>query len=651
MHNQIYESKSFQQKSFYDKNDLGAFYAKNATNFKLWAPTADSVAILIYKSPDKNDLFKKEKLTIQKNGIWTIQMNQDLANYYYIYEIIIDGKINFIVDPYAKMVNKNGDRGVIIDLDKTNPIGWKTYKKPEFIFPTDAVIYELNLNEVLNTFKYKKKIYNKDENYMKQIDMLIDHLVNLGITHVNLVKNPVNARDYFPKYYNMNIHDSEIDDNKNHSKIKYFKKVIKAFHDANIRVVLDINYNYNLMSDNSDFSEVIPHYYTKENYKTASSELGEILVKRPMVQKYIIDLIEYLAIEYKIDGFRFLFMGVYNIETISRIRKVLNEVDPTILMYGDGLVLKNSKSNENYITKENIFQTLGVALFNDENTLIKQQKITSYEKKMYKNNDENIKFLITAACYHSQINLKKVQFSNEYWALNPTQTINYLNANIEHSFTTQIIKMYSDFEKCDELKFKKILLAFLLTIQGIPLLNAKNEFLNYYLNDIEEQNFLNYVKGLIELRKSHTSFRMIRSSDIAKNITFFETGFENVIAVNIKPKNNKDIWKNIAIIYNFSSENLDIDLPSKGVWNVVVNEKHAGIETLYSFVGDNINVKKFSVCIVYSNEIYDNYLYENIDKENAKILNTIIGISAIAIVHKIKRIKTKKNEKEKNKLD
>ena len=62
---------------------------------------------------------------------------------------LINGKwLNEVPDPYAKAVGVNGKRAMVIDLNETIPIGWKSDKSPVFKNkPTDAVIYELHVRD------------------------------------------------------------------------------------------------------------------------------------------------------------------------------------------------------------------------------------------------------------------------------------------------------------------------------------------------------------------------------------------------------------------------------------------------------------------------------------------------------------------------
>lgn len=52
------------------------------------------------------------------------------------------------VDPYVRAASVNGDKGVVIDLNETNPKKWKANKKPEFKKPEDAIIYELHVRDL-----------------------------------------------------------------------------------------------------------------------------------------------------------------------------------------------------------------------------------------------------------------------------------------------------------------------------------------------------------------------------------------------------------------------------------------------------------------------------------------------------------------------
>ncbi len=63
-----------------------------------------------------------------------------------------DGKTNYAIDPYAKAVSANGQRGAIIYFSSTNPSAWGSVKKPPMLNPTDSILYEMHVRD----FQYLK---------------------------------------------------------------------------------------------------------------------------------------------------------------------------------------------------------------------------------------------------------------------------------------------------------------------------------------------------------------------------------------------------------------------------------------------------------------------------------------------------------------
>ena len=125
---------------------LGSVYTKEKTSFAVWAPLAEKVCVNIYSSGDKHEdsLEQQVGLALHHN-VWSGEILGDLENKYYTYTIVTNSDENETNDIYAKAVGINGDRAAIIDLDTTNPKGWK---KDQHIMQknlTDAVIWETHV--------------------------------------------------------------------------------------------------------------------------------------------------------------------------------------------------------------------------------------------------------------------------------------------------------------------------------------------------------------------------------------------------------------------------------------------------------------------------------------------------------------------------
>ena len=54
------------------------------------------------------------------------------------------------------------------------------------------------------------------------------------------------------------------------------------------------------------------------------------------MRQFMLESVKYWIDEFHIDGFRFDLMGVHDIETMQAIREMVNRIDPSIYIYGEG---------------------------------------------------------------------------------------------------------------------------------------------------------------------------------------------------------------------------------------------------------------------------------------------------------------------------
>ena len=148
---ELYNSTDFEKNYTYDGNDLGVTWGPEKTQFRLWAPTAASVQICLYKSGDAEaeDLIETLDMTLDVQGTWIASKDGDLNGVYYTYLVDRDGKKVEVCDPYARTTGVNGNRAMVLNLASTNPEGWDTDKDPNFDKEiTDAIIYELHVRDL-----------------------------------------------------------------------------------------------------------------------------------------------------------------------------------------------------------------------------------------------------------------------------------------------------------------------------------------------------------------------------------------------------------------------------------------------------------------------------------------------------------------------
>lgn len=86
----VVSSKEFDEKFAY-KGKLGSIYSKDKTNFKVWAPTAKSVDLLIFEGEKV-----KEKIPMKKGekGVYSHELSGDKLGTVYMYDVYFEGKVN-----------------------------------------------------------------------------------------------------------------------------------------------------------------------------------------------------------------------------------------------------------------------------------------------------------------------------------------------------------------------------------------------------------------------------------------------------------------------------------------------------------------------------------------------------------------------------
>jgi pullulanase len=354
-----FSTKAFEEAFTYE-GELGAIYTKEKTTFKLWAPSATNVSLNLYAAGSGGSPTKNVPMVKSDQGVWVVEQSGDLHGVYFTYLVDVLGSVNEAVDPYARAVGVNGLRGMVVDLDQTDPQGWENDKRPEFKALTDAIIYELHIRDISvhpeSGIENKGKflgLTEKGTTGPEGVKTGLDHLIELGITHLHLLpafdfrsidettlQNNSFNWGYDPQHFNVPEGSYSTDPTQGEVRINEFKQMVMALHSAGIRVVMDVVYNHTGASADSDFSKIVPNYYYRFNdaggFSNGSGTGNETASERSMVRKHFVDSVVYWATEYNIDGFRFDLMALHDIETMNAIRAALDKVDPSILIYGEG---------------------------------------------------------------------------------------------------------------------------------------------------------------------------------------------------------------------------------------------------------------------------------------------------------------------------
>ena len=144
----IFSSRTFNRKFNYSGNDLGVTYSTQVSLFKVWSPKAAAVHLVLYEAGHEGERLQELPMLCCAKGIWRIEVKGDLKGIYYTYKVDRGNGMQEVVDPYAKAVGVNGQRGMVVDLESTNPGGWEMHYRPQLTNPKDAIIYELHIRDL-----------------------------------------------------------------------------------------------------------------------------------------------------------------------------------------------------------------------------------------------------------------------------------------------------------------------------------------------------------------------------------------------------------------------------------------------------------------------------------------------------------------------
>lgn len=616
---------------YYNKDDLGLTIKKEVYNFKIWSPLADSVYLCIYNDYE-NDNFIRYNMEKTENGVFEVKINYDIKNKYYNFVVSISGKEKELVDPYAKAVCVNGKRAAIIDMNDTNPIGFLGDSPIVFKNTSEAIICELGVRDISIDissnldFKGKFLALAQKQDYSFENKTGINHIKEMGFTHVQIMPfydfasideslanndEVENSRPYNwgydPQNYNCVEGSYSTDQYDPYCRIRELKTTIKSIHDENLGVIMDVVYNHMYEYDKSGFHISMPGYFFRYKDGIINDETGcgnVIASENKMARKFIVDSVKFWAREYNLDGFRFDLMGLIDIDTMNEIKKELIKINSSIIIIGEGWNMDSILPEAKRSIQKNVAQMEGIGFFNDTmRDGLRGSGFTYGDKGFlsgaYFKCEDVKKSIVAGVDYSPEIKL---------WGdANPSQIINYVECHDNH---TCYDKLKMDGVKDLRLKdAQKLGISVVMLSQGIPFMQIGQEFLrskhgveNSY-NSPDSTNKVNwnlkkqnidsviYTKGLIELRKSNSLFRLENKIDIKNGLKFMDT--KDFCIAYIIEKNSKKM----LVIHNASEENYSLNFEKEMKLEVLVNKYIAGTNVIETLKTRVLNVDGISTFV------------------------------------------------------
>ena len=623
----IYSTPEFEAEYTYTGDDLGATWSESQTAFRVWAPTAESVQLRLYESGTgiSKDMIEEIEMTPDVNGTWVAKKDGDLRGVYYTYCVTVDGVTREACDPYARTTGINGERAMVINLDETDPEGWDSDADPHAGNPiNDAVIYELHVRDLSSGadsgIENEGKFLGLAETGTKTesgISTGLDHIKELGVTHLHLLPfydfGSVDEKrtltnlfnwGYDPVNYNVPEGSYSTDATNGEVRVKELKQTVKALHDNDISVVMDVVYNHVYNVTDFCFNKIVPDYFSRVDesggYSNGSGCGNDTASERSMVKKYIVDSVCYWVDEYHIDGFRFDLVGLLDTETVNEIIAEVHKDHPNVIFYGEGWTMSTSLTKEGYTlaTQLNSAETPEFAYFND--TIRDGLKGSVFDDldKGYVSGKPDMEETITN-CF----------MGADAWCSSPSQTINYASCHDNLTLFDHLQTARPEASREDLIKMNNLAAAVYMTAQGTPFMQAGEEMLrtkqradgtfdsNSYSSgdeinclkwsDLEDESYANvfeYYKGLIAFRKAHGALRLTTAEDVAKTVAPV-TGLDaNVVAFDIQGGINGETADELFVIFNANETGTTVTLP-EGNWNVYINGEKAGTEILDTITG------------------------------------------------------------------
>ena len=615
-------------------------YSPEKTTFKLFAPAdAKNVKVRIYQEGLGGKPLKTIKMQYV-DGLWTATVKGDMLGRFYTFDV---GR-GECPGVFAKAVGVNGKRAAIITLSDTNPEGWENDQRPICKSPADLVVYEMHHRDfsiAREDAQYKGKFLALTEPWA------VDHLKTLGVNAIHILPSydygsvdetklniPQYNWGYDPVNYNVPEGGYSTDPYRPDVRIREFKQMVQALHKAGIRVILDVVYNHTYDIEHSNFQRTYPDYYYRKTadgaYSNGSGCGNETASEKPMMRRFMLESVKYWMDEYHIDGFRFDLMGCHDIETMNQIRRMVDAIDPSVFIYGEGWSAGQcAYPNEQLGMKANIPQMPGIAVFSDEirdalRGPFSDDSVSGWLGRLNTKKPgqfsgdvevESLKFGIVGAISHPQVNMKKVNYSKKPWAVEPTQMMSYVSCHDDMCLVDRLKASIPKLSEAELIRLDLLAQTAVFTSQGVPFMLSGEELLRTKQgvhNSFESPDSINhldwtnkakypqvfeYYMNLIALRKHHPAFRLGSADLVRKHLEFLEAP-AGVVAFRLKNYAGRDDWRNIVVILNPSRKSRQVNIP-QGTYIAVCRDGVIDEKGLASFIGNQVEINAQSALILH----------------------------------------------------
>ena len=489
------------------QGELGCQVSEEETSFKLWSPTATTVQVVVYESAS-NDAAILKTYEMQRGnsysyshkdntiGVWNLTVPESLAGRAYQYQINFPHHQSLTRDPYTIATSPDGKRSAILSEKERQVEGFEVKNGTEATWrlenPCQAVVYEMHIRDLTKSETsgvapelrgtFLGAAQTGTVNHFGQ-STAFDYIKELGVNYVQL--QPIADRHkeydadgnvtynwgYDPQNYNAPETSMSTNPNDPGQVIRDLKTMVQAYHDAGIGVIMDVVYNHTFSVVDAPFQTTVPDYYYRMNrdgtYQNGTGVGNETASEHEMFRKYMIDSLLYWVKEFNIDGFRFDLMGIHDIKTMQMIRWAMDEVDPKIILYGEGWDMGTGLAPYDKAKKDNAYQLPNIGFFNDD------QRNAVKGAEVY----GDIKSGFVSGAGTEPIVAKSILGSRELGSyLSPNQVLNYVEAHDNYNLHDLLATLHPMESKDRIMKKVETATAMNLLMQGMAFMELGQEF-------------------------------------------------------------------------------------------------------------------------------------------------------------------------------
>ena len=387
--------------------------------------------------------------------------------------------------------------------------------------------------------------------------------------------------------------------------------MVCMMHKKGMRVNLDVVFNHMYSDEGSPFDSSMPYYFFRYNASGHSSNGSfcgnDFSSEQPMARRYIVHCIKKLMEIYHVDGFRFDLMGILDVETMNQIVATARQINPDVMIYGEGWDLPTMLEPEKKANILNQGKMPGVGHFNDYFRDVLKGRTSDDQKydRGYCTGDLAQAF---GALSGLVANVLKEPY---FWRFTePDQSINGPETHDNGTVWDKMHFSNANEDRATRQKRQKMLIACTLVAQGVPFIHAgmefcgtKNDNFNSFnagdaINQMDwvraeiNEEIIDFTRKCIAMRRRCEGFRLKSAKEIGEKVRLYVD--DSIVFYNISHEQGD--MKQLKVIINptFNTKHYSFEED----WRIIMDEEGRSHE----MTGRQFTVPQLSVYVLVHEE-------------------------------------------------